>query len=128
MRGARKHLIDYRHIIHSLIRKPGAFLHYAYQQDLFPRLLFRVAYDWLNQHYPQTAVRQYLKILEMAATVSEEQVDEILAHLIARGEALTAERVRQLLFGQEKRAPVQLIEIPAVELSVYDALLEEVKL
>ena len=37
--------INYRHIIDSLIRKPGAFANYQYHEALFPRLCFRKAYD-----------------------------------------------------------------------------------
>ena len=43
LRGEGKHRIDYRHVIHSLVRKPGAFTRYRWRQDLFPGILFRVA-------------------------------------------------------------------------------------
>jgi hypothetical protein len=36
LRGRRKHGLDYRHIIDWLVRKPGAFEHYCYREDLFP--------------------------------------------------------------------------------------------
>jgi len=34
LRGEKKHAINYRHIIDSLIRKPGAFENYRYRNDL----------------------------------------------------------------------------------------------
>jgi len=37
--------IDYRHIIWSLVRKPGAIARYRYREDMFPTLVFRRAYD-----------------------------------------------------------------------------------
>ena len=37
--------MNYRHVIDSLIRKPGAFAQYAYRDDLFPTTRFRLAYD-----------------------------------------------------------------------------------
>lgn len=43
--GKHTRRIDYRHVIHSLVRKPGAFRRYAFREDLFPRLEFRRAYD-----------------------------------------------------------------------------------
>ena len=49
LRGEGRVAINYRHIIHSLVRKPGAFAHYRFQASLFPRLIFRVAYDELRQ-------------------------------------------------------------------------------
>jgi len=42
LRGTGQQRINYRHVIHSLIRKPAAFAHYRYQPILFPRLLFRL--------------------------------------------------------------------------------------
>ena len=38
--GQGQHRIDYRHSIWSLVRKPGAFAHYRYRDDLFPTLTF----------------------------------------------------------------------------------------
>ena len=45
--GSGKHAINYRHIIDSLVRKPGAFANYKYHEDLFPTSHFRMAYDAL---------------------------------------------------------------------------------
>src|SRR5260370_15376209 len=42
--GKHHHRIDYHHVIHSLVRKPGAFAAYRYQDDLFPATTFRQAY------------------------------------------------------------------------------------
>ena len=41
LRGAAGHRIDYRHIIGSLVRKPGAFARYRFREELFPSLTFR---------------------------------------------------------------------------------------
>ncbi len=45
--GRQQHHINYRHVIWSLVRKPGAFAAYRYREDLFPTLVFRRAYDAL---------------------------------------------------------------------------------
>lgn len=63
LRGQHKHAINYRHIIDSLRRKPGALERYCYLNDLFPRLLFRVAWDELREQQPATAAKQYVQIL-----------------------------------------------------------------
>jgi hypothetical protein len=42
-RGENGHRIDYRHIIWSLVRKPGAFARYRYRDELFPTPAFRRA-------------------------------------------------------------------------------------
>ncbi len=46
--GRGGHRINYRHIIWSLVKKPGAFRLYRYREDLFPSLVFRRAYDTLR--------------------------------------------------------------------------------
>jgi hypothetical protein len=127
LRGEGKAAINYRHIIHSLIRKPGAWRNYRYQHCLFPRVNFRIAYDYLAQHYPATAEKQYLMILQMAAEISEERVAEILRHLITAGETITAQRVKELLMSSEPLATAQLLEVYEVELAAYDGLLQEVR-
>lgn len=125
LRGEGKHQINYRHVIHSLVKKPGAFAHYRYQQSLFPRLLFRVAYDLLCEHYASTADRQYVKLLQLAAEESEERVEAAVRQMVERGELVTYQRVRELVAAPDQRAPLttHLVEVCGVELASYDALL-----
>jgi hypothetical protein len=124
LRGQGKHSINYRHIIDSLVRKPGALPNYRWRSDLFPRLMFRVAWDYLRQHSPRDADKQYVKILHLAASESEQRVDEVLRLLVERGEAITQERVREMVLSREENDGPKLVEIAEVELSIYDALLE----
>jgi hypothetical protein len=44
VRGEGAARIDYRHVIWSLVTKPGAFARYRYRGQLFPTLAFRRAY------------------------------------------------------------------------------------
>jgi ribosomal protein S21 len=124
LRGSGRHHIQYRHIIDSLVRKPGAFANYRYQSDLFPGVMFRVAYDYLREHDPAGADRQYVRILHVAASESEQRVDEALRFLIEQGEAITAERVSEWV-----KSPVEFdcrnIEVDPVQIAVYDSLLEQ---
>ena len=123
LRGTSRHHIQYRHVIDSLVRKPGAFAHYRYQSDLFPRVMFRVAYDYLREHDPAGADRQYVRILHVAAQESEQRVDEALRYLVEQGEAITVERVSEWV-----KSPVEFdcrhIEIDPVKIAIYDSLLE----
>ena len=52
--GSRRARVNYRHVIASLVRKPGAFARYRWRDQLFPTLTFRRAYDallkWRGQH------------------------------------------------------------------------------
>jgi len=125
LRGEGRDAINYRHVIHSLVKKPGAFAHYRFQASLFPRLIFRVAYDELRQSQPGQAEREYLQLLQLAATESEEQVAAVLRDLIDSGAAVSSARVRELVrarVGQPQPAmPTVMIE--AVVLQRYDQLL-----
>jgi hypothetical protein len=124
LRGLGRHHIQYRHIIDSLVRKPGAFANYRYQSDLFPRVLFRVAYDWLREHDPVGADRQYVKILYLAAFESEQRVDEAIRFLIQHGEPITVERVSERV-NSPAGFDCRDIEIEPLQIAVYDSLLAE---
>src|SRR5499426_4481176 len=45
--GKHGHVVDYRHVIHALRRKPMALLNLVYRDQLFPREAFRHAWDRL---------------------------------------------------------------------------------
>lgn len=121
LRGEGKHLIQYRHVIHSLVRKPGAFARYRYREDLFPGLLFRAAYDELRRECPATADRQYLHILLMAARRGERLVEGALKLLVESGRAIREDAVRELL--AEESPPAWSVSVAPVDVAVYDSLL-----
>ena len=127
LRGSGKHAVHYRHVIHSLVRKPGAFPHYRYQQDMFPRLLFRVAYDGLREHAPTSADRQYLKILEMAAMESEERVHEALRYLIDNSRPISVDTVRERIDAQCPLQSPWQVRVAPPQIRLYDALLDPVQ-
>ena len=127
LRGEGKHAINYRHIIDSLIRKPGAFENYRYRDDLFPTSRFRIAYDDLKQrHSPKIAAKQYLNILYLAARESETAVDDVLRMLIDKNIRICDEQVEALVHSSQPVAAVTKVRIPAVDLTCYNQLLEEV--
>ena len=47
MRSRTVHVVDYRHVIHALRRKPHALLNLVYRDQLFPRAAFRNTWDAL---------------------------------------------------------------------------------
>ncbi len=127
LRGEGKHKINYRHIIDSLVRKPGAFENYRYRDGLFPTSRFRIAYDSLKKrHALSRAVKQYLNILYMATHESETAVDDALRMLIDKNMAITDKQVETLLRSDDPVPTATKIRIPAVDLTCYDQLLQEV--
>lgn len=122
LRGSQQHRIDYRHIIDSLVRKPGAFAQYRYRDELFPSLAFRQAYDSLRQQLPQRADQQYVRLLHLAATTSETEVETALRLLHEARSTPTMDAVRELVCGQ-LQVTVPEMATPVLDLSPYDQLL-----
>lgn len=123
--GAQHHHINYRHVIESLLRKPGGFRAYRFRDDLFPRLIFRQAWEQLNQwHTPRRADMIYLQILHLAARTLEEEVATALAHLVAQGTPWSQAEVDHLLAPEPVVVPY--LAAATVDLHSYDQLLGEV--
>jgi hypothetical protein len=118
--------IDYRHLIHSLVKKPGAFARYVYRDALFPTLNFRRTYDVLDASGVHGADLEYLRILHLAATTMEAEVDAVLSELLATGERPTFDRVKAAVTPERPACPE--IELTPPDLGSYDALLSEVAL
>ena len=49
VRGDGEVNVNYRHVINSRVRKPGAFARYRFREQLFPTRHFRMVYDALKQ-------------------------------------------------------------------------------
>lgn len=123
LRGRGNTRIDYRHVIHSLVRKPGAFRDYRYKSEMFPTLNFRKAFDRLNESCSsRTAVLEYLRILKLAAETVEEKVDDVLRRLLAENSIPRWRTVEDFLPAERHDAPPSL-NIGTVELAEYDRLL-----
>ena len=116
--------VDYRHLIHSLIKKPGAFAHYVYREALFPTLTFRRAYDAMVAEPTTQADLEYLRILHLAATTLQTTVEAALAALLERNVVPSYAQVQATVMPSRPVCPV--IELTAPALTAYDALLDGV--
>jgi hypothetical protein len=123
--GTGKHHIQYRHIIDWLVRKPGAFQNYRYQDALFPTHRFRMAYDFLDQKPSRKADMEYLKILHLAAKESEAAVDQALDYMFNNDLSITFENVDTHVKSEQKFDIYQDVNVDYVDISVYDTLLDE---
>lgn len=114
--------IDYRHVVPSLLKKPGGFRNYRYFDAMFPRQVFRDAWEALQTWLPRRRAEMgYLRILKLAATTVEEDVAAVLRELLATGESFDDEVVRALI--KPPKSPVPTVERGDVDLHVYDQLL-----
>jgi hypothetical protein len=122
--GQRSHHINYRHLIDTLLRKPGGFRRYRFREDLFPRLIFRQAWEQLNKwHPPRRADLIYLRVLKLAAGTFEGDVAAALELLVTRGQRWDEIDVKQL--QEPEIVAVPRLSRGAVELKQYDQLLVE---
>jgi len=120
--GRNNALINYRHIIHSLVRKPGAFRCYKYRDQMFPTEVFRRANDALTERMvTYKADSEYLRILKLAADTMESEVGAALELLLEQGLSFDCDDVRDLVQVEGPQVP----EMPTlvVDLGEYDGLL-----
>ncbi len=122
--GIHHRRIDYRHVIDSLVQKPGAFARYRFREDFFPTLAFRRAHDALHASRSEWhADLEYLRVLQLAAQTLESQVERALQVLLEEGRVPTHEAVKQIVAPPQVEAPAQ--EPMKVDLGSYDELLTE---
>ena len=126
LRGREQHRIDYRHVIWSLVQKPGAFARYRYRDELFPTMTFRRAYDAISGESPSRETDiEYLRVLHLAAATMEADVEAALALMLAADEPITCDAIRTMISAQAEVAVPELRPYEPV-LEGYDELLEEV--
>jgi hypothetical protein len=121
--GDRGVVLDYRHVIDHLLRKPGAFERYRYREELFPSRSFREAYDHLAaKHGQRSGAVEYLRLLKLASEVGESDIQVMLADFLSPPyPAWSVEGLRRIL-APEPRPHIELSELKP-EWSSYDALL-----
>lgn len=122
--GVQRYHINYRHVIDTLLRKPGGFRNYRYRDDLFPRAVFRLAWEALDQRLsPRRADIIYLRILKLAAQGLESDVADALELLLASKVAWDDNTVAEL--ARPNSATVPELQPQSVNLAVYDQFLSQ---
>jgi hypothetical protein len=119
----RGRMIDYRHFIDALKRKPQAFKGLVFRDALFPREAYRRTWEQLDLKLTQRqACQTIVALLEMAA---RDGVEAVLAQrlevLLVAGELPDLKRLREEFAPRKPELPQITVEIPAA--SVYDALM-----
>jgi hypothetical protein len=120
--GDRGAVIDFRHLIGPLLRKPGAFLNYQHREQLYPTVPYRAAYDRLVQdHGERHGVIEYLHVLKLAADHTVEKVEAALAQWMAKAGKWRSSDVRGVVAPVTVRVPDLAALSP--DLAGYDQLL-----
>jgi len=122
--GQGKEQIDFRHVIDSLIRKPGAFANYKYVNHLYPTTRFRIAYDQLLARTSEAAaVKQYLKILHAAKHEGLDLVDDVLRWFLSEGKAIAAKEILTVVQSRQQIPGPTDVHVEAPDLCTFDSLL-----
>ncbi len=122
LRGEGRWRVNYRHVIDSMVKSPGAFERYRYRDALFPREVFRRAHEAMHRGSNRRwrTDLEYLRIVQLAAKGSEHEVAAALELLLGAGMEITSDAVRELVKPPK-------IEVPALkpleaDLGEYDVL------
>lgn len=120
----RAKLIDYRHMLPTLKRKPGALVRWRFRDALFPRSEYAMAWKRLIEHLPeQRAARTMVALLELAAGHGcETSLALRLAEIAERGELPDVEQLKREFAPRETTLPSVTVMLPS--LAAYDALRE----
>jgi hypothetical protein len=121
--GKHGHVVDYRHVIHSLRQKPMALLNLVYRAQLFPREAYRQTFDRLLERRPERAACRIM--VALLALAHERGCEAELAAVLA--EDLAADRLPDMAALRQRFAPSPA-SLPAVvvhlpPLDAYDTLL-----
>jgi hypothetical protein len=120
--GKHGHVVDYRHVIHALRRKPMALLNLVYRDQLWPRDAYRHMFDHLCERLGERAACKLM--VELLSLAHERACEAQLAAVLT--EDLAADRLPQLKVLRERFAP-DLASLPEVSvqlapLRLYEAL------
>ena len=121
--GPLLRVVDYRHLVHALVRKPQAFRHSVFREDLFPRTAFRRAWDVLDAGLdPRQACRVDVGLLHLAAThACEGQLADHLDAVIDAGRLPDLDTARAAVAPRASSTP--LVHVSAPDPAAYDHLL-----
>ena len=116
--------IDWRHMLPSLKRKPGAFARWVLRDAMFPRSEYAQAWEFINTKLPERAAcRLMIELLDLAdrANVVAELAG-VLAAGQARDELPDIDVLRERFAPRSLTMPEVHVQLPPT--SVYDELLE----
>ena len=121
--GRNGYVVDYRHVIHALRRKPMALRNLIYRDELFPREAYRRAFEALRvAEGERAACRDTVALLTLAhergceAALARELDDGLDAGKLPDADALAKS------FAPQPR-PLPAVRVELGSLADYDVLL-----
>lgn len=120
--GRHDQVVNYRHVIHALRKKPMALLNLVYRDKLFPRPAYRRAFEALTAHLPEKlACKVTVELLALAHDRGcERELAAELDRVLDLG-ALPDPVALRHQFGPDP-ADLPIVEVRPATLDSYDAL------
>ncbi len=120
--GKHDQVVDYRHVIHALKRKPMALMRLVYRDQLFPREAYKRAFDLLVERLPERqACRIMVELLGLAHERGcERELAEELAACLEAGDLPDLNLLR-IRFAPDP-ASLPHVAVQLESLQAYDAL------
>jgi hypothetical protein len=121
-------VVDYRHVIHSLRRKPMALLNLVYRDALFPRPAYRLAWEsLLADGDPRRACKSMVSLLALAhdrgceAELAAALTEQMAAPEATRGAIIDVPALQARFARMPATMPDIVVNLPPV--ASYDLLL-----
>jgi hypothetical protein len=120
----RPKVIDYRHMLPALKRKPGALVRWRLRDALFPRSEYAMTWQRLMEQLPErSAARIMIGLLDLAASHGcEASLGQRLGEIIERNELPDLQRLTEEFAPRPLSLPTVAVTLPA--LAAYDELVE----
>jgi transposase InsO family protein len=123
--GKHAHVVDYRHVIHALRRKPMALLNLVYRDQLFPRDAYRRTFDRLLEKLPEKSACRIM--VDLLALAHDRGCEAELASILAGD--LAANQLPDMAALRERFAPdptaLPEVVVHLTPLSSYEELLSD---
>lgn len=121
--GKHDQVVNYRHVIHALRRKPMALLNLVYRDQLFPREAYRRTFEaLLERRSERQACRTMVELLAMAHERNcEAELADQLAACLQAGQAPDMAALRTRFAPDAEQLPKVVVRL--APLVAYDALI-----
>ena len=113
--------VDYRHVIHSLVKKPQAFRYSRLRDDLLPSVAYRTIWDFIDKNKSSNAAcKLMVGLLQLAAeNACERELANTVLALIENNRDIILFSLQQK-FSAESRNNIPNLTVMQHPLSTYD--------
>jgi len=117
--------INWRDLVHSMVRKPGALTQYRYRDAFFPSKVFESLCERLKRERGDWQGHvEYLQFLSLSQELDDPHIEASVSALLDQPEPVILERLRDALGIRPERPLVVAFE---PDLSSYDCFVTEVQ-